>query len=459
MRSASVCVWCFLTRPITSTTVVCTSSFRAMSILADRTKATTIFTPSTFPQLTYVDRTDLQLEQDLRDALDTPGDVIAISGPSKSGKTVLVQQVVGEEDLIVISGAGIASGEQLWKSVINWMGGPVETIQSTVSTVSASADGRVSGSAGVPFLSKGEVSGGAGATTGFSRTNQGRQDTATLAQVADEIADSSFVLMVDDFHYIPTKVQVDVAKQLKAAAEAGIKIVVASVPHRSDDAVRGNPELRGRLRALNLKYWNTRDLAEIANLGFPALNLEVDSNDIEKFAEEAVGSPQLMQGICLSLCHNKGHRTKPKTSRKVRLSSGDLSNILEDCSNRADYSSLLKQMAAGPKQRGSERKVHEMRNGVSGDVYDVLLAALASDPPLLEATYAELQDRCQSLCSQEAPRSQSIWGACEQITKIADEMNPGIRIIDWDADQQIFNVVDPYWVFYLRHGYVPQLQN
>ena len=87
-------------------------------------KASDVFTPGSFPTHTYVKRTEERLEQSLRDALDTPGQIISISGPSKSGKTVLVEHVVGRDDLIVVTGAGIEDPEALWKGVLDWMDVP-----------------------------------------------------------------------------------------------------------------------------------------------------------------------------------------------------------------------------------------------------------------------------------------------------------------------------------------------
>jgi hypothetical protein len=58
--------------------------------------ATDVFTPNDFPAYTYVQRSGDDLETQLHRALDTPKVVVSISGPSKSGKTVLVEKVVGE---------------------------------------------------------------------------------------------------------------------------------------------------------------------------------------------------------------------------------------------------------------------------------------------------------------------------------------------------------------------------
>lgn len=67
-------------------------------------KATEVFTPGFFPEHTYVERSGAHLERDLRDGLDTPGQIISLAGPSKSGKTVLVEKVVGRDSLITVQG-------------------------------------------------------------------------------------------------------------------------------------------------------------------------------------------------------------------------------------------------------------------------------------------------------------------------------------------------------------------
>ena len=53
-------------------------------------KAVEVFVPGAYPQHTYVMRKAEGL-QTLRDSLSTPGQVVSLTGPSKSGKTVLVE--------------------------------------------------------------------------------------------------------------------------------------------------------------------------------------------------------------------------------------------------------------------------------------------------------------------------------------------------------------------------------
>jgi hypothetical protein len=77
-------------------------------------QATEVFTPTAVPTLTYVGRTSRNFEADLRNAFNIPNMIVSISGPSKSGKTVLVTKVVAPENLIHIYGASIKTPEDLW---------------------------------------------------------------------------------------------------------------------------------------------------------------------------------------------------------------------------------------------------------------------------------------------------------------------------------------------------------
>jgi hypothetical protein len=75
-------------------------------------RATEVFTPNDVPTVTYVKRAT-PLEQRLRDAFQTPKPVISISGPSKSGKTVLVNKVIDRDNLISIVGLDHQSGRRV----------------------------------------------------------------------------------------------------------------------------------------------------------------------------------------------------------------------------------------------------------------------------------------------------------------------------------------------------------
>jgi hypothetical protein len=201
-------------------------------------KSTEVFVPGSYPEHTYVEREGDQLESVLRDALDTPGQVVSLSGPSKSGKTVLVEKVVGKDLLISLSGASLRSADQVWDKALDWMDVPTSTSRTATTGTRFGGEVSAKGGAGIPFLAKAEVSatgkGERSAETGFVHASERRG----LPQVVEEIGGSEFVILVDDFHYMPRDVQPEVAKSLKEAVRLGVKVVTAAVSHRGDDIVR-----------------------------------------------------------------------------------------------------------------------------------------------------------------------------------------------------------------------------
>ena len=147
----------------------------------------------------------------------------------------------------------------------------VITSQSNAVTAGAEIEGK--GSIGLPLVAKGEI-GISGHLDGTNTTTstEGRSRRG-LEQVLAEIGNSEFVVFLDDFHYMPRGIQSEVAKTLKDGIRRGVKTVTASVSHRGDDVLRANPELRGRVRSIDLQYWSKDELAEIAGAGFGALNV------------------------------------------------------------------------------------------------------------------------------------------------------------------------------------------
>ena len=79
-------------------------------------RASDVFVPGRYPEITYNPRDALMLEQRLRDYLDERGTILTIAGPTKTGKTTLVKSVVGSM-VVWVDGQGIESVDQLWRRI------------------------------------------------------------------------------------------------------------------------------------------------------------------------------------------------------------------------------------------------------------------------------------------------------------------------------------------------------
>jgi hypothetical protein len=418
--------------------------------MQQRLAAGDVFTPTSYPTYTYVPRDDLHHERLLRQWKDTSTQIASISGPSKAGKTVLVQRVVGEGSLIVVSGASVRSPDQLWERVLDWWGEPHVTTASRLEQTteqSARDRGASLGIAGLGGTTKSATTTG----TSTTETTLATANRRGLPQVVQEIANTSYALLLDDFHYIPATIQSDVAQQLKDAASRGVRICVASVPHRADNVVRALPELRGRVLAIDLDYWPTRDLLVIPKLGFDLLGVHVDPVSLEMFAREAAGSPQLMQSICLWTCNHLGVRETVRPARAVTLDEPARREVLSLTSATVDFRSLVRALASGPKARPDQRKKYHHRDGRRADVYLTVLRALAMDPPKLAVEYPMLTRRLEELCQGDSPDGASVVRTCGALGQIAGAFaalsGPSL---EWDDQEQVLVISDPYLLFYLR---------
>ena len=162
-------------------------------------KAVDVLTPNDIPTFNYVERGEYNFEGRVQDALSIPKMIISLSGPSKSGKTVLVRRILGE-NLIHIYGATIRMCDDLWSKVLDWMDAPDQVVEQEGSTNSLEGSATGSGGIGIPLVAHGK------AEVGIKTGHQGTTSTEKtfrrrgLSQVIREIAGSDFAVFVDDFH-------------------------------------------------------------------------------------------------------------------------------------------------------------------------------------------------------------------------------------------------------------------
>lgn len=409
-----------------------------------------VFVPNGTPTHTYVTRSEEKNEEKLAAALDMPKMVISVSGPSKTGKTALVDTLLTKDRIIPVTGQSLRSSNDLWQSVMRWIGGPEEIEKIKERVLKAGASGMASAEAGV-FLAKAKAEGGIDGGIEDATTKLERYGIEFFEAVSSELSGSDFVLFLDDFHYIAEEVQVDIAKSIKAMAERGVRICIASVPHKSDDMVRANDELTGRTVSIVFDYWTVQELELIAQKGFSALGVDIAPAIIKKLAIEALGSPQLMQSLCLNLCLEKGIRDKQVMEKRTEISSAEFSASLERTTLQTDYSRTVEKLHTGAKERGTQRKEFKLKDGSTGDVYRAILLALNEDPPRLTFDYDEVMVRIKSVCTDDSPVGSSVQLALKQMDGIARDIKKDTPVLEWDDDK--LEVTNPYFMFYLRSSH------
>lgn len=406
-----------------------------------------IFTPGSYPEHTFINEHIIDKQRHFLDALEMGSGVISISGPSKSGKTVFVENLVGKEHLVHVTGAGVDIPEKLWERVFDKVGTPIRTSRSATKANEYELGGKVGGEAGIFVKGTAEVTGGFTHKAESESTAEYSADYLNL--LVKEFGETEYVIFIDDFHYISESAKHKIAEVIKEAARQHVRFVCAAVPYRADDVIRANPDLRGRLTKIDLDYWTPDRLFQIAEKGFGILEIDFDTASLKLLAEEAAGSPQLMQALCLNACFEAGIREKPASVVTLPHSQAFLTSVCSRTSAMSDHTSVLNVMKEGPKSRGQARNAYTLKSGETLDVYPIIVRAISLDPPELTFRYQNLLDRICQLCKSDAPSGSSVTGSCSQIALLANATS-GYEIIEWDADHDVLDLRDPYLLFFIR---------
>jgi len=401
-----------------------------------------VFVPGGFPEVTYVPRDELQLEERVRDYLDERYKVLSLSGPTKSGKTVLVKRVV--PNAIWISGGEINSATDLWKLLVDKLDGWIEVHKSRAKSEGEelSASARLEGNA-VFVKGGGEVG---TATTGIDeRVHTVRRDRPASQVASDLLLLTKPVIVIDDFHYLREPEQLKIVRGMRALIFDGVPLILLAVPHRVYDAVRAEPEMTGRVVPLTSPFWSDDDLTAIAELGFDALNVSADPEVVSRLVSESFGSPFLMQDFCLELSKANGIRRREETERRVEAPDWD-------AFFRARAAGTAKgefdRLARGPRER-TKRIPRLLKDGRQVDIYHLVLEAIAHTGPKTTISDAELRESIREIMRGDNPGNHEVTRVLDQMTEIARK-GKGEPVVDYMADERALHIADPFFAYYLK---------
>jgi hypothetical protein len=405
-----------------------------------------VFVPGGVPSVTYVPRASLRLESLVGDWMTERGRILSVSGPTKSGKTVLVRKAVPER--IEVSGGDIDRIETFWAEIVDHYGAFSDLEESESAGAEATEEVAAGGQLGIPGAGM-KLEGRTSDTTrsGTARTAGRKRPLHLVAKEQLRTATSDTVLFIDDFHYIPQPVQLEIVKGLKQLVFDGLRILLASVPHRAFDAVRVEKEMTGRVEQLEIPLWRLEDLESIATRGFGELNVSIDSADLRRLAREAFESPHLMQDFCLQFGKSNGIRSTHEEKRHL----GAPDSWDEFFRGRAPSASksVFDLLEKGPPR--TDRVTRVLKSGEQTDIYGALLHAIAATGPKTKIEYDELRASLRTVLRDEPPQLHEITRVLAQMSRIAREQ-PGEPVVDFDEPYRTLYISDPFFAFFLRWG-------
>lgn len=202
-------------------------------------------------------------------------------------------------------------------------------------------------------------------------------------------------------------------------------------------------EMTGRISIVQIPVWSTDELVFIATTGFKLLNIQLPISIITRLANEAVGSPHLMQEFCRNI--SKHLESNPQiTFEQLETIFGEIAENI----GRPIFEKLMR----GPRQR-TDRLQRPLKSGKTVDIYGLILSALAHiKPGLVSIEYEELRQSIREIISSQIPQLHEVARVLKYMTNIAATDESSAPVIDFDETEKKLHITDPFFSFYLKWG-------
>lgn len=407
-------------------------------------KYSEVFVPGGFPRHTYNPREALSLESQLSEVNENLCKLVTITGHTKSGKTVLTRKVLPPESSVWVDGGVVADEEDFWGIIIERLAGFQEMSEGSEKGAASKIEGKTS--AGANFLiAKGE--GELGSAYESQKTSSRGRTRRVSSRVAalQALRESKVPLVIDDFHYLPKDLQGSVVRALKPLIFDGLAVVVIAIPHRRYDAVKVEKEMTGRILSLAIPVWSEQELMFIPERGFPLIGLKVEPGTNRRLANQAIGSPHLMQEFC---------RAIGKNSKDMSGTANDPNGLQEVFRDVAEAIGrpIFEKLARGPRQR-TDRVRRQLKDGREVDIYELVLHGLAHlKPGLVTLEYEDLRSAIREVSAAQIPQLHEIARVLKHMATIAATDQSSTPVIDFEESDKKLHVTDPFFAFYLRWG-------
>ncbi|WP_115367368.1 AAA family ATPase [Alteripontixanthobacter maritimus] len=404
----------------------------------------TVFVPGGMPKFTYVPRTERELEKALQKVTDNLCKLVVVTGATKTGKTVLTRRVLSnQEPLVKVECGRIQSEDDFWQECMIELGArlDVELSESSGKAEGADISGTLSvGAFGAKLKTQAQIN----EEINSQKIEKSKPAGSLRSRTIRYLRETSSILIADDFHYLPRSLQGHIVRALKSEIFDGFPFVIIAIPHRRYDAVRVEREMNGRIEPIKVPDWSIEELVKIPKIGFPLLGMKITDKLSKRLAEEAYGSPHLMQEFCKELAQKSDELTEPSVERSF-----DDSIFIKISEHTGKV--IFDKLASGPRQR-SDRKQRRLVGGGTADIYRVILMALSRlEPGMRKVDYESLRASVKDLLYQEdMPQAHEVTRVLEKMAEIASKEEMSVKVLDWDEEEQKLHITDPFFAFFLK---------
>lgn len=385
------------------------------------------------PTVSYVSRSEV--EDKLSRELDRCDRMICVTGPSKSGKTVLVTKVLPKAQ-VVVGQVGVRR-EDIWAHLCNIHNIPLKKKNG----------------------SKQHVAGKAGVVKGGIEFDQHNETNADARNEFLTFIQNEGMIIFDDFHYFEQDAQQELLQGLKRLLHKRIAVVIVLTSYGEDSPILAETDILARVAFIRLPEWDDDDLQEILRKGFKALNVKVTSTDVNQLVRRSFGSPLVVQELGSFLCYSNNIRAKCESERAIKVGSGEafVRRAIAEGALAGDKPTFMQLIIGRAAPR--ERKEYKLKSGGVGDVYFLVFSGLRafdlSSPIPYEALNKWIRD---NVVSSDRPQGAQITTALEGLKRTSRELVQEAQRqkrsrelpIEWRHDVRNIYINDPFLALYIK---------
>jgi hypothetical protein len=281
-------------------------------------------------------------------------------------------------------------------------------------------------------------------------------DVADVLRVLSEVFTGNYIV-IEEFHYLPEKTQLNFAFKLKAVLELSDRhvFIIVGVWLEKNRMAYLNKDLSGRVVAINADEWSESDLLQVILFGEQKLNITFPFGFVETLVKRSCGSVFLVREACYRACTMRGI-FKPERDRRMLEDSLDVSTILKDIADTGgDYPGQIISLLGIENIQLNEQ---EKQAGLK----DWVLRMLVLAPPAEMQKGIPLDKLRRWICDRHPTNYNPSVNQIERIIKAVQSVQltkAGHSLFDYDRQQKTVRCVDKGLVLWRANTKLENVRN